>query len=62
MKEMTNKSFRLLFKEEAGATATEYAIMLVLIILVAFASIVFLGQKVDGAFNKFATMFANATN
>lgn len=52
----------LLLQDEAGATATEYAIMLVLIILVAFATIIFLGQKVDEAFNKFVTMFDNASN
>jgi pilus assembly protein Flp/PilA len=49
-----------LFVDETGATATEYAVMLVLILLVAFATIIFLGQKVDEAFNTFATMFAGA--
>jgi pilus assembly protein Flp/PilA len=47
---------RLLLDEHA-ATATEYAIMLVLILLVAFGTIIFLGQKVDQAFNKFVSMF-----
>ncbi|TLM65788.1 MAG: Flp family type IVb pilin [Deltaproteobacteria bacterium] len=48
---------RLLLHGDEGATATEYAVMLVLILLVAFATIIFLGQKVDEAFNKFVTIF-----
>jgi pilus assembly protein Flp/PilA len=52
-----SNGLRLLCEDETGATATEYAIMLVLIILVAFATIIFLGQKVDQAFNRFVTLF-----
>lgn len=37
-------------RDEEGATATEYAVMLALIIGVAIATIVILGQKVDKAF------------
>ena len=48
--------------DETGPTATEYAIMLVLILLVAFATIIFLGDKVEVAFNTFATMFGNQVN
>lgn len=48
-----------LCREDTGATATEYAVMLVLIILVAFGTIVFLGGKVEESFNTFATMFAD---
>ncbi len=44
-------------KDEQGATATEYAIMLVLIIMVALLTIVFLGQRVDQAFQKFVDLF-----
>lgn len=51
---------RKLLDEETGATATEYAIMIVLILLVAFATIVVLGYQVDQAFNKFTTEFAAA--
>lgn len=35
---------------EEGPTATEYAVMLALIILVALASIAVLGSKVEGVF------------
>lgn len=49
-------------REEEGATATEYAVMLALIILVALATIIFLGQKVEQGFNKVATALENATN
>jgi pilus assembly protein Flp/PilA len=51
MKEM----FRKLIRDEEGATATEYAVMLVLIIVVALATIVFLGEKVEQGFNRVAT-------
>ena len=50
-----------LVKEEEGATATEYAVMLVLIIVVALATIIFLGEKVEEGFNKVATALDNAT-
>ncbi len=48
--------------DESGATATEYAIMLVLILLVAFATIIFLGERVEVAFNTFATLLGNELN
>jgi Flp pilus assembly pilin Flp len=51
-----------LARDDQGATATEYSIMLVLIILVSLATIIILGDKVENAFNLFATMLANATN
>jgi pilus assembly protein Flp/PilA len=41
------KSF---MQEEEGATATEYAVMLALIVLVALAAIVFLGNAVKDGF------------
>lgn len=47
--------FMKLVRDEEGATATEYAVMLVLIIVVALATIVFLGQKVEVGFNRVAT-------
>ena len=51
-----------LLLDEHGATATEYAVMLVMILLVALVTIVFLGEKVEGAFNTFTSLFANATS
>lgn len=41
-------------QEEEGATATEYAVMLALIIAVAIATIVILGERVENAFNRVA--------
>ena len=37
-------------REEDGPTATEYAVMLALIIVVAIASVSVLGSKVEGIF------------
>ncbi|MCK4536443.1 MAG: Flp family type IVb pilin [Desulfuromonadales bacterium] len=51
-----------LARDEQGATATEYAIMIVLILLVAFATIIFLGLRVDEAFQKFVDLMEEATN
>jgi pilus assembly protein Flp/PilA len=45
------KSFML---DEEGATATEYAVMLALIILVALGAIIFLGNAVTNGFNSVA--------
>lgn len=57
------KTFFMNFiRDEEGATATEYAVMLVLIIVVALATIIFLGEKVEEGFNKVATALENATN
>ena len=53
--------FVQLVKGEEGATATEYAVMLVLIIVVALATIIILGQKVENGFNKVAEALNNAT-
>lgn len=58
---LKEKFFRFL-KDEEGATATEYAVMLVLIIVVALATIIFLGEKVEQGFNQVATALENATN
>lgn len=43
--------------DEHGATAVEYSIMLVLIILVAYVAVGFLGQATEQSFNKFVTTF-----
>lgn len=48
------KHFMKFVKEEEGATAVEYAVMLVLIIVVAIAVIEILGQKVENAFDQVA--------
>jgi len=42
---------RELVVSEEGATATEYAVMLALIIVVAIAAITTLGKKVENTFN-----------
>lgn len=47
----------LLRDEEEGATATEYAIMIVLILLIAFGTITVLGGRVEQAFNTFVALF-----
>lgn len=39
-------------EDEKGATVVEYAVMLVLIILVAIATITVVGDKVENGFNK----------
>jgi pilus assembly protein Flp/PilA len=49
-------------QEEEGATATEYAVMLALIIGVAIATVIFLGAKVEVGFNQVATAIENVTN
>lgn len=43
-----------------GATATEYAIMIVLILLVAFVAIGLLGGQVERSFNRFNSEFTSA--
>jgi pilus assembly protein Flp/PilA len=57
---MLKDKFLQLVRDEEGATATEYAVMLVLIIVVALATIIFLGQKVEEGFNKVASALQNA--
>ena len=51
------KSFML---DEEGATATEYAVMLALIILVALGAIIFLGNAVQSGFSAVATAIDDA--
>jgi len=50
--------WRRLLQEERGATATEYAIMLVLVLLVVLGTVVLLGQQVTGLFDDFGSLIA----
>ncbi len=53
---MTIKNFfKKFIQDEEGATAVEYAVMIVLIIVVCLATITFLGSEVEQAFNTVAT-------
>ena len=51
MKALTNRA-KTFLKSEDGPTATEYAVMLALIIVVCIATVQSLGTKVDAAFAK----------
>lgn len=53
MNKMMQKVRELWISEE-GATATEYAVMLALIIIVAIAAITLLGNKVNNTFQNIA--------
>ena len=46
--------------DEEGATATEYAVMLALIILIALGAIIFLGQQVRDGFSTVAEAISSA--
>lgn len=48
-------------KSEDGPTATEYAVMLALIIIVALASITLLGNKVNTIFSNVETSLPDGT-
>jgi pilus assembly protein Flp/PilA len=48
------KFMKRFIQEEEGATAVEYAVMIVLIIVVCLATITFLGGRVENAFNRVA--------
>lgn len=52
--------FKNFLKEEEGATAVEYAVMLVLIIVVAIVVIQVLGTKVENAFNQVQAAMPNS--
>lgn len=53
MKKMLQKAKELLISEE-GATATEYAVMLALIIIVSIVAIKLLGGRVNNTFQNIA--------
>ena len=50
--------FKRFIQEEEGATAVEYAVMIVLIIVVCLAVITTLGTEVNRAFSKVANTLA----
>jgi pilus assembly protein Flp/PilA len=58
MKKLLLKT-RELIRSEEGATATEYAVMLALIIIVAIGAITILGKKVNNTFQNIANQLPN---
>jgi len=54
MKRVARKTFR----SERGATATEYAVMITLVILIALGAVIFLGQSVTNLFSDFGSTVA----
>ncbi len=56
MKSATMKFWHFL-RDEEGASAVEYSVLIVLIILVAIASVYLLGQEVKQGFDKFMEAF-----
>jgi pilus assembly protein Flp/PilA len=60
MKNMLLKKMRELVRSEEGATATEYAVMLALIIVVAIGAITILGKKVNNTFEEVNTKLNDA--
>ena len=47
-------------RDERGATAVEYSVMLVLIILVCLVTVGYLGKATEGSFNKFSSTYNSA--
>jgi pilus assembly protein Flp/PilA len=60
MKNMLLKKMRELVRSEEGATATEYAVMLALIIVVAIGAISILGKQVNQTFENVSDNFTDA--
>lgn len=54
MKALLNRTKQFLVSED-GPTATEYAVMLALIIIVSLAAVTLLGNKVQGIFSNVET-------
>ena len=44
------QELRRMWNDESGATATEYAVMIALVLLVVFAAVAALGTKVSSTF------------
>jgi len=53
MRALQKEKILIFLKNEEGATATEYAVMLVMIILACLIVIGFLGKNVKDSFNRF---------
>ncbi|MDH3454617.1 MAG: Flp family type IVb pilin [Desulfuromonadales bacterium] len=51
------EKFQGFLRDEQAATAVEYAIMLVLVIVVVYVAVGFLGKETEKSFNKFVTTF-----
>ena len=51
--------FKRFIQEEEGATAVEYAVMIVLIIVVCLVAVGILGEKVNNAFQNVADAMPN---
>jgi pilus assembly protein Flp/PilA len=56
MQEIIGLKLRELVRNEEGATATEYAVMLALIIIVCIVAIAVLGNKVNNSFQQMANL------
>jgi pilus assembly protein Flp/PilA len=54
--------FKRFIQEEEGATAVEYAVMIVLIIVVCIATVSFLGTQVELGVNKVASTMSGAVD
>lgn len=57
---MNNKylaTLRRFCDDEDGATAVEYAMILVLIIMVCIVTVAYLGRTTEGSFNRFLTSY-----
>lgn len=52
------KKIESFFRSDAGATSTEYAVMIALVILLAIGAVLYLGQRVEGLFSDFGSMVA----
>ena len=50
------------FKDEEGATAIEYALMLALIAIVIIAAVIYLGEQASETFNNIAETMNRAVN
>lgn len=58
--EKVKEFFAKFVREEEGASATEYAVLIVLIIVVALGAITLLGEQVDEGFERVATAIEDA--
>lgn len=60
MDDWMNRQRACLLRDETGASAVEYAVMLALILMVAFVAIQALGGSVNNAFQLFVDTFWSA--